>query len=140
MATSWRAVLGRSEATLSMKQFIKYFTVGVFNTVFGYFIIFGCMYLLSLSPEVSNVVGYLTGLTVSYVLNRNYTFESKQKPSQEIWRFIAVFIVAYTLNFLVLILLIHQLNFHEGLSQLVAGVFYVVSSFVMNKYYAFKKR
>lgn len=123
-----------------MKQFLKYFTVGVFNTVFGYCIIFGCMYMLSLSPEASNVIGYVTGLTVSYVLNRNYTFESKQKPSQEIWRFIAVFIVAYALNFLVLILLIHQFNFHEGLSQLVAGVFYVVSSFVMNKYYAFKKR
>lgn len=121
-----------------MNQFLRYFSVGIFNTVFGYCIIFACMYLVKLSPEVSNVVGYLAGLTFSYILNRTYTFASQQKPSKEIVKFVLVFLVAYLLNFVVLILLIHKLSIHEGISQIVAGVFYVVSSFLMNKYYAFK--
>lgn len=84
------------------------------------------------------MVGYLAGLTFSYILNRTYTFASQQKPSKEIVKFVLVFLVAYLLNFLILILLIHKLNIHEGVSQIVAGVFYVMSSFLMNKYYAFK--
>lgn len=120
-----------------MKQFIRFLTVGVFNTVFGYCVIFGCMYVLNMSPESSNVAGYVLGLAVSYILNRKYTFNSKRDRNSEMIRFLTVFAVAYASNFAVLILLIHLLGVHEGLSQILAGLIYVVISYFMNKYYVF---
>jgi putative flippase GtrA len=121
-----------------MKQFFRFLAVGVLNTLLGYCIIFFCMYLAKMSPEVSNVVGYLVGLVTSYILNKKYTFRSKQNRRVEIFRFLAVFVIAYAANFLVLIVLIHKIGVHEGVSQVLAGVIYVAASFIMNKHYVFK--
>ena len=121
-----------------MKQFFRFLTVGVFNTALGYCVIFACMYLINMSPESSNVAGYTVGLIASYVLNRKYTFNSIQNQRSEIIRFLAVFVVAYALNFIVLVILIHKIDIHDGVSQVLAGLVYVVTSFIMNKYYVFK--
>jgi putative flippase GtrA len=123
---------------ISMKQLSRFVAVGLFNTVLGYFVIFGCMYLVKISPEISNVAGYAVGLVASYILNRKYTFNSKQNQLNEIVRFLAVFFVAYASNFVVLIILIHGVGVHEGASQILAGLIYVIASFIMNKYYVFK--
>lgn len=121
-----------------MNQFFRFVTVGAVNTILGYCVIFACMYLADMSPESSNVSGYTVGLIGSYVLNRTYTFESKQKRRREIIRFLTVFALAYASNFVVLLILIHSLGLHEGASQILAGVVYVVASFIMNKYYVFQ--
>ncbi|WP_076998639.1 GtrA family protein [Variovorax sp. KK3] len=121
-----------------MSQFLRFLTVGVFNTVFGYCIIFACMYLAGLSAEVSNVIGYAVGLTTSYLLNRNFTFRSKQSRRGEVVRFVIVFAIAYMANFLALLLLIRQIGVHEGLSQILAGAVYVLASYAMNKLYVFR--
>lgn len=121
-----------------MKQFFKFLLVGLFNTAFGYCIIFFCMYAIQISPELSNVIGYLIALGVSYALNRRFTFESKQRRSTEMAKFLLVFCVAYTVNFCILLILIHHLKIEKGVSQILAGVFYVGVSFIMNKYYAFR--
>jgi len=121
-----------------MKQFSRFLAVGLFNTTLGYCIIFTCMYLFRMSPESSNVTGYAAGLLMSYVLNRNYTFKSRQRRHSEIIRFLAVFGLAYGANFAVLLILIHGIDMHKGLSQLLAGMFYVGISFLMHKHYVFK--
>ena len=121
-----------------MKQFFRFLTVGVFNTLLGYCIIFACMYLVKMSPESSNVAGYGFCLFVSYFLHRNFTFNSKQRKRDEVTPFLVVFLIAYASNFLALIVFIHKLSFNEGLSQIFAGVVYVATSFILNKYYVFK--
>ncbi|HYD80936.1 MAG TPA: GtrA family protein [Paucimonas sp.] len=123
-----------------MNQFFRYILVGVMNSAVGYSVIFGCMYLAGLSPEASNIVGYAVALVVSYLLNRHYTFNSTQKRRSEITRFLAVFAVAYGLNFLALLALVYRLGVHEGASQIIAGVVYVAFSYLMNKYYVFRRR
>jgi putative flippase GtrA len=120
-----------------MKQLIKFLVVGALNTLLGYAVIFACMYLLGLSALLSNVIGYAFGLVLSYVLNRKVTFQSTSKSKAEVFRFLLVFLIAYFANFFVLLMLINVWKFHEGGSQLVAGVVYVLFSFVLNKYYVF---
>lgn len=130
--------MGAGETTSHMKQLFRFLTVGILNTILGYCVIFACMYLVKMSPESSNVIGYSVGLIASYILNRKYTFNSKLNRRSEIIRFLAVFVVSYSLNFGVLVILIHRVEIHEGASQVLAGLVYVVSSFIMNKYYVFK--
>lgn len=123
-----------------MKQLIRYIAVGMFNTLLGYLVIFGCMYIAGMSPEASNVIGYAVGLMVSYGLNRRFTFNSSQARGKEMIRFVTVFAIAYGLNFAALILLIHNFGLHKGASQVAAGIVYVAASYLMNKYYVFKVR
>lgn len=95
------------------------------------------MYGANLSAEVSNVLGYTIGLIASYVLNRKYTFNSMQRRSRELPRFLTVFAIAYGLNFFLLLVLIYSLGFHEGISQIMAGLAYVLASFLLNRNFVF---
>lgn len=121
-----------------MRQFARFVAVGIFNTLLGYAVIFACMYLAKMSAEASNVAGYAVGLVASYVLNRSYTFGSRARVSGEVIRFLVVFGIAYGLNFVALLVLIHVLDVHAALSQVLAGVVYVGASYLMNRFYVFK--
>lgn len=123
-----------------MRQFFRFVLVGIANTVLGYAIIFGLMYLAEFSPEISNLSGYFFGLLISYVLNRNFTFESIQRRDVEFLRFIIVFAVAYLANLMVLIFLVRVVFFSPGWAQVVSGGVYIVISYFLNKYYVFRSR
>lgn len=137
MVASRRAILG-SRSSIVMRQFISFFLVGIFNTLFGYAVIFLGMYGLGLSAITSNVLGYTLGLFISYSLNRVFTFKDSSKSAGEALRFLVVFAAAYCLNLACLIVLIDEFKIHEGVSQVLAGVVYVFSAFVLNKYYVFR--
>jgi putative flippase GtrA len=121
-----------------MSQFPRFLLVGVANTALGYAVIFGCMYVGGFSPELSNIAGYAVGFLVSYFLNRHFTFRSAQRRSTEFVRFGIVFLVAYTANLSALILLVRTLEIHAGLSQLIAGVIYIGTAYMLNKHYVFR--
>jgi putative flippase GtrA len=123
-----------------MKQFSRFIAVGVLNTAVGYAVIFGCMYAAGMGPELSNIAGYAVGLVVSYVMNRNYTFGSKQEPRREIVRFLVVFGIAYGANMLVLLALINGgSGLNAGVAQVVAGVAYIAVSYLLSKFYVFRE-
>jgi putative flippase GtrA len=126
-----------NEFPVTMNHFSRFLVVGVLNTLLGYGVIFACMYLAGMAPETSNVAGYAVGLVASYVLNKNYTFNSRKKSSREIGRFLAVFGVAYAANLVMLFLLIHQIGISKGSSQIYAAVIYMCVSFIMTKHYVF---
>lgn len=121
-----------------MSQFSRFILVGVANTVLGYAVIFGCMYLAGLSPELSNAAGYTFGLLVSYFLNRRFTFRSARRRSIEFACFTLVFLAAYTVNLAVLIILVRALDMHAGISQVIAGFIYIGTAYLLNKHYVFR--
>ena len=127
-----------------MSSFLRFLLVGVFNTCFGYSLIFAFMYLADLSPELSNLLGYLIALVVSFVLNKYFTFARKNVAAlatgsrAELLRFLIVFAGAYAVNYAVLLLLIYKLGVSAGVSQLVAGVAYVGISYFLNARFVFR--
>ena len=120
-----------------LPQFVRYLLVGGSNTVIGYAIIFFCMYGLGWGAFTSNAMGYGLCLILSYWMNRTFTFRSHGKKIPELAKFLVVFAIAYAFNLAALGLLISW-GLHEGLSQILAGVFYVVSAFLANKLIVFK--
>jgi putative flippase GtrA len=96
------------------------------------------MYLAGMPPEASNAIGYGVGLIASYLLNKSYTFKQHSTHRGEFTKFLAVFAIAYGLNFLALLVLVHGMEMHQGLSQVLAGLVYVSVSYLMNKFFVFK--
>lgn len=121
------------------KYFGKYLFVGVINTIFGFSIIFFLMWLEipQITPQVANLIGYFCGFILSYFLNKHFTFESKNSHRRDFSRFAIVMICAYLINLAVLkICLNYGLN--KYFAQIVAGVFYTISGFIFNRFFAFK--
>lgn len=120
----------------SLIQFITYNIVGIANTIVGFSTIFLLMFI-GLSATLSNVIGYVIGSILSYYLNRKYTFKSNKHSKKEAIKFFTVLLIAYFLNFVTLQALLGSLN--PYLAQLISGVVYTVSSFILAKFFVFKE-
>jgi putative flippase GtrA len=121
-----------------MRQFSRYVVVGVLNTLWGYLLIFGFMYGLGWSPQASNVMGYAIGLVTSYALNRRFTFRSDDTTLPEFARFLGTFFIAFAANFATLTVLVEGLKAHAGVSQVLAGIVYVATSYLLSRYFVFR--
>ena len=107
----------------SLPQFVRFSAVGLLNTAIGFSAIMLAM-LLGASPTLANVIGYATGLPVSFVLNKAWTFGDGRRSSPQIPRFIVVFLVAYGANILALQVLTHELQINPYLAQLLSICLY----------------
>jgi putative flippase GtrA len=125
------------QCTQAVKQFARFVAVGIANTVFGYALIFGFMFIAGWSPEVSNIAGYSIGLITSYVMNRTITFRSTNERKSEFVRFLAVFAISFGANFVALWIMLHLLGVQDWLAQILAGLVYVATSYLLNRAFVF---
>ncbi len=60
-----------------LKQFSKYFSIGILNTLVHWGITAGLFYFIGFSQALSNVIGFIVAVTFSYIMNAKFTFEKK---------------------------------------------------------------
>ena len=63
------------------RTFLKFLLVGVINTLFGYGIMFGFYNLLGLDYWISSAANYFFGSTLSYFLNKHFTFRDTSRAA-----------------------------------------------------------
>ncbi|OJW47801.1 MAG: hypothetical protein BGO67_09140 [Alphaproteobacteria bacterium 41-28] len=122
-----------------MNKIFRFIVSGFLNTVIGYSIIFGCMYIFKYSPELSNTLGYGIGTCTGYILHRNFSFGSDQKKVGEFTKFVFVNFISFLVNMIFLVVLIHAMNFNPIISQIISWVAYLLISYLLNNYFVFKK-
>jgi putative flippase GtrA len=118
-------------------QFSRYVLVGAFNTLLGLVVIFGGMYVLGLSPAVSNVLGYTIGLLLSFALNREFVFRSSGQRTVEMARFLAVFLIAFGANLATLYVLVWVFQLNAAIGQVSGSGVYAITSYLLSKSYVF---
>lgn len=114
-----------------LNQLVRFGLVGVVNTAVGFSVIVCLMTFARWSPVAANIGGYAVGLTVSYFLNRRFTFKTRKTASVPFVRYVGVFAICYGLNMAVLLLLIEQTATHPIIAQAVAMVAYSASFFIL---------
>ncbi len=122
----------------SILQMFKYGIVGVSNTLLTAVIIWIMLKKLNTSDYLANIIGYVVGLTNSFIWNRKWTFESKLNVRSTILKFIIIFAISYLFQLGALYLLLHFTPIDSYICQLISIVAYTISSFFLNKYYTFK--
>jgi putative flippase GtrA len=121
------------------KNLFNYTVIGVLNTIIGYMIIFYLIYIKVL-PEIANIVGYIVGFILSYILNKKYNFKSKNTHKKDFPKFILTMSIAYILNFITLIFFFRMLDYNIYLSQIISGIVYLITGFILSKFYTFKNK
>jgi len=119
-------------------QFFKFAIVGISNTLLTAGTIWVMLKGLGYSDYLANIIGYVVGLTNSFVWNRKWTFESKTKVSDTIYKFIGTFAICYLFQLANLYSLLHYTQIDPYSSQLLSIGVYTILNFVLNKYYTFK--
>ena len=122
------------------KTLIKYLIIGVLNTIVG----FGLFLLMwqGLSQELSNIIGYAVGICFSFVMNKIFTFKSKQTSKtanlKEFLKFVSSMLIAWILNFITLKICLN-LGVNPYISQIIAGAIYTITGYLLSKIWVFKK-
>jgi len=118
-----------------MKVLRRFFLSGLFNAFIGYSVIFLLLYL-GYEDNISNFFGYLSGTIISYFMSTLFVFENKLSKSNMI-KFIIVIIFSYILNLFTLNYVIY-LSVNNYLAQIVSGVIFTVSNFILQKYFVYR--
>ncbi|QEN05689.1 GtrA family protein [Thiospirochaeta perfilievii] len=122
-----------------IKQAAKFSIVGLINTGITIGSIFILTKIFSVNYIVANAIGYILGLINSFFLNRSWTFKSRGKFRSQGLRFVLVFIMCYTLQLGLLIILKERLYINVDISQIIGMVFYTGLNFILSKFFTFKK-
>jgi putative flippase GtrA len=115
---------------------IKFLLVGVVNTLVGLSTIYLLKWFSGTSDTVANAGGYLLGLTVSFTLNRRWTFRHAGAIAPAFARFAAVFAIAYLANLGTVLTLI-QFGINGYLSQAMGVLPYITIFYLGSRYSTF---
>ncbi|WP_066304238.1 GtrA family protein [Bacillus sp. FJAT-29814] len=79
--------------------FIRFLLVGIANTIIGLSVMFLFYHLFGFSYWMATFLGNTVGASVSYYLNRSFTFKSKATVSKSLVRFAGVILFCYFVSF-----------------------------------------
>jgi len=119
-------------------KFVKYGVVGFSGMAVDFGTTWVLKEKLKLNKYVANTCGFVLAATSNYILNRVWTFESRNTQIMtEYASFIAIALIGLVLNNLILMLFTDKLKFNFYLSKLIAIVVVTLWNFVMNLLFTF---
>ena len=118
---------------------VRFLLVGVGNTVVGLAVIFAGKGLLRMGDVAANALGYAIGLTVSFTLNRAWTFRHGGPIGRSMVIFLLIQAVAYALNLVCVLGLIRH-GVDSYLAQALGVPPYTMVSYLGSRYLAFPSK
>ena len=123
--------------TQTLRQFARYALVGVVSNLTLYLAYLGITGL-GMGHKLAMTLLYVTGVLVTFVFNRNWTFGHDGFAHQAFARYVIAYVLGYLLNFGLLWFGVDHFNLpHQGVQ---AGAIIVVAScvFLIHKYWVFE--
>lgn len=126
-----------------VNTFIRFILVGLINTCIGLSLILVLLNILELSYWISTFIGNSIGATCSYILNKNFTFNSKVSNQKGITLFILVILGSYFISYSIGYIfdrskLLTSFEYVRETSLILAAGLYTVLNYLGQKYIAFK--
>lgn len=102
------------------------------------FFLYSMLLLAGVWYQIANIVGYIAGTLLSFVLNRAITFQVRDAPLRRLAMFLGVAAIGYTLSIAILWLLVDQLAVGPLMAKAVSLVAVVVTQFGLNYLITFR--
>ncbi len=124
------------KSTFLDKTFILFVLIGFVNTFNG--IMFSYLYSKLLNENLSFVLGYISGIIISYSLNSLITFRERLSLVKFV-RFIISYFPNFIIQNVIVFLIFNVLNFDKLIAYTLAAIIGTPVTFILLKFYAFKK-
>ena len=112
--------------------------VGCANTLLGLVTIYALKWQVELDDTSANLLGYVVGLSVSFFLNRNWTFRHSGPTLPAAFRFLGVFGAAYLANLGTVLVLVHQFGVNGYYAQALGIPPYTIVFYLGSRFFAFR--
>ena len=117
---------------------VRFLIVGVANTLVGLGTMYAAMYLLGVDIVYANILGYTIGTIQSFLLNKSWTFGSKDRAVSSFIRFLLVLAVAYGANLITVVVANTVFAVNPYVAQAL-GIFpYTALGFLGSRYFVFR--
>jgi putative flippase GtrA len=124
----------------TLRQLFLFLLVGALNTGTTLILIFLLLYFTTVHELIANLIGYAVGLSISYVMNRRFTFGDKRKPNRSRTRFLVAAALAYGLNISTILLSESLLHYSSYLAQVMGNAVYTMTMFAACKLFVFRPK
>lgn len=131
-------------------QKVRFLLVGGFNTLFSYIILnlLNILFCFMLEGTLSKVaianlalvIQYILTINVSFITMRYYVFQSHENWCKEWLKAWSVYIFLYFANASILTFMMTILGWSTWLAQGVYIIFSTTITFLLHKYYSFRKK
>jgi len=115
-------------------QFIKYIASGLLSAAAEYSLLIILTEYAGLWYLISNSIGYITGFWLSFLLNRFWSFKSRENFLKQLMLYSILFVI----NFILTNALMYLLTSYFGILYMVSKIF-VMGAVVMWNFIIFKK-
>lgn len=122
---------------MSLRRLSRFAVAGAVNTVVGLGLIYAGM-ALGLADGVANFVGYALGISLSFFVNRRWTFDHRGPPGPAASRFAVAVMVAYLANLATLLLTRDGLELSPWLAQAAGVGPYAVVLYLLSHFWVFR--
>ena len=120
------------------KIFFKYAFFGSFGVLVD-FIIYTVLVMVSINYQLGNLIGYIGGTLVSFLLNRLFTFKIRTEILERFLKFSAVASIGYLSSVFLLWISVEKMLLDEITSKVITLIFIVFIQFSLNKAFTFKE-
>ena len=123
---------------IKMKKFLRYIFSGVINTIVTYITSIILLKIFNIFLVISNLLGYVVGIFVSFYLNRNFVFRSKQvEVKKQFTKFICACLFSYFVNLIFLIFFSYIFELNDYISQILSMTSYSLTFYYLSNKYIF---
>ncbi len=112
-------------------RFFRFLVSGGLNTVITFGLYLALLKIISY--QASYTIAYLTGIVISYLLNRFFVFKS-HRNIQSILLFPLIYIVQYSFGMCVLWLWVERMGLSEAVGSFIAIVLSIPVTFILTRF------
>lgn len=115
----------------------RFIAVGLTNTLLGLLVIFAGKAWLGFGDAAANFAGYALLIGLSFVLNRQWTFEDDGHAGRSLLRFLLVLAVAYLANLATTLAAIDLLHVNDYLAHVLGIGPYAAVGYLGSRLFVF---
>ncbi|QCH29458.1 GtrA family protein [Clostridium tyrobutyricum] len=125
---------------------LKFLIVGIINTLVGTFIMFSFYNLLGLNYWISSSANYILASVLSYILNKYWTFQNREKSVKIVVKFIVNILVCYLISYGVAKPLVRSFlsaagtKIQDNVSMFVGMILFTSLNYFGQRFFAFKEQ
>lgn len=120
------------------RHLIHYTIIGLLTSVFDLAIYILLIYVIGIHYFIANVISVLVTIPISFILNRNFNFMTKEKTIRRFITFLMVRLLGILFTNIILYVCIEMFYFDRISSKLLSILSVALLQFLLTKYVTFK--
>ena len=121
----------------STKEFLRFFLVGLINTLVHFCVLYFAYELLSIELVTSTLIAFAIAVVVTYLLNYRFTFRSKKKHKSSLPKFIVTVLIGLGWKVGITVLVVQYLEGPLLLAVIAAAFVIMINNYLLSKFWVF---